>query len=31
MARRANYVRISNRTPIEHLVLGDLRKIGFIQ
>ena len=31
MDRGANYVRISNHTPIEHLVLGDLRKIGFIQ
>ena len=31
MNRGANYVRISNHTPIEHLVLGDLRRIGFIQ
>ena len=31
ITRGANYVRISSRTPIEHLVLGDLRRIGFIQ
>ena len=29
--RGANYVRITNKTPIEQVVLRDLQEIGFVQ